>query len=277
MKNAIFITFDDRFSSLARACLKSLVQNYPEHPQLFVYYDGKSERILKFLQGIPNTQLVPKIEIPGISDSLNLGEVGSATVYYRYFAWGDFFADFDNVLYLDVDTLILRSLDDLLDTSEFFVVENREPTQSVRVFDPNDLQDEGLCSLLAQDQLPTMQGEADMCNAGVFVIPRKLRSLQSQQQLVEITNRYNRYLKFADQSAISLWCRKNNIQFSTKYEFNYQITFFNSQLDRRLRDIYVLHFSSVRKPGTRKFLKWKRIALSLRIGLSLLFLKYLII
>lgn len=277
MNNAIFMTFDDRFSKLARACLKSLMKNYPEHPRLFVYYDGKNDRILKFLHGIPNSQLMPKIEIPGISHRLNLGEVGSPTVYYRYFAWSDFFADFDNVLYLDVDTLVLRPLDELFDTTEFFVVDNREPDQSVRVFDPADLKEEGLCSLLAQDQLPTMQGVGDMCNAGVFVIPKKLRSLQSQKQLVEITNRYNRYLKFADQSAISLWCCQNNIQFSTKYEFNYQVTFFNSEIHRQLRDIYLLHFSSPRKPNTKEFREWKRIELSLRIGLSSLFFRYLII
>jgi len=277
LKNAIFITFDDRFSTLARACLRSLVRNYPKHPQLFVYYDGTNERVLKFLQGIPNLKLVPTIEIPGISDNLSLGEVGSATVYYRYFAWGDFFDDFDNVLYLDADTLVLRPLDEILQVQEFFVVENREPTESVRVFSANDLRDETLRVLLEQDKLPTMQEVADMCNAGVFVIPKKLRSRQCQQQLIEITNRYNRYLNYADQSAISLWCRKNDIPFSTKVEFNYQVTFFNTEVQRRLRDVYVLHFSSPRKPNTTKFLKWERIALPLRIGLSLLFLRYLIL
>lgn len=271
------MTFDDRFSRLAIACLKSIKKNYPKHPRLFIYYDGNDARILKLLRRVPNAEMVPSIEIPGISDNLSLGEVGSPTVYYRYFVWGDFFADFDNVLYLDVDTLVLRPLDRLFDTTEFFVVDNREPDDRVRVFDGADLEDESLCNMLAQDELPTMRGIADMCNAGVFVIPKKLRSSQSQKQLVDITNRYNRYLKFADQSAISLWCCKNKIPFSTKYEFNYQVTFFNSEIHRELRDIYVLHYSSPRKPLTEKFMKWKRLELSVRIGLSALFLRYLII
>jgi lipopolysaccharide biosynthesis glycosyltransferase len=258
------------------ACLKSIRRNYPNHPDLFIHYSGADRRVNRFLKSVPNLKRIASIDIPGLSDTIDLGEVDSKTVFDRYIAWGDFFTEYENVLYLDVDTLILRPLDPLLDTDDFLIVDNCEPTEYVRIFHPDKLRDPALLALAEEDGFEHFQGLHDMANAGVFVIPKKLRSRQALEELVALTNRYASYLNYADQSAISLWCHSNKIQISKLYEFNYQITFFKSELSKKLDDIYVLHFSSRRKPDSWQFMKWDRIRRRMRLKLSILFFRYLL-
>ena len=95
---------------------------------------------------------------------------------YKYLAWSELFEAYDNVLYLDVDTLVLRPLDDMLSTAEFLIIPDNEIRADARVFQVTEYANNHLLELLKEDGLPLFDERQDMCNAGVFVIPRDFRT-----------------------------------------------------------------------------------------------------
>jgi lipopolysaccharide biosynthesis glycosyltransferase len=273
MKNAMFLAFDDKCEILARACFNSIKRNYPQHPQILVHYAGSSPAILELLQSIERLELIRDMDVKALTDSFAWTADASRVYFYRYFAWSDIFSNFDNILYLDVDTLILKPLDEMLDTAGFLIVPNHEP--GTAVFRPKEFDNPELQALLNEDKLPLLQEMDDMCNAGVFVIPKQYRTPAYRQQLFEITRRYKRFLAFADQSAISIWCKINEIGYSRRFDFNFQSPLFNSDLSGYSEDnIQVLHFSWPTKPHTFDFMRWGRIDRPARLRLAKLFFSY---
>lgn len=98
-------------------------------------------------------------------------------------------------------------------------------------------------------------------NAGVFAIPKKFRNNKSFEKLWELTTKYNNFMMFADQSAISLWCHFHRIHFSNDIRFNFQVSLFNypiifySEVMKDINiliDIHILHFARC-KPDTILF------------------------
>jgi lipopolysaccharide biosynthesis glycosyltransferase len=117
----------------------------------------------------------------------------------------------------------------------------------------------------------------DMCNAGVLMLPAVVRSAEKLACLISITERYDPFVRFADQSAISLWCKKNDLQYCPDYEYNFQVHLFSCPELRNynFEDIRVLHFSSSSKPNTVEFMLWSRIPLLRRKQLAKMFVNYL--
>jgi lipopolysaccharide biosynthesis glycosyltransferase len=277
MNDAIFLAFDDAYSLYARACLNSLRANYPSYPQLVVYYNGSSTEVHTFLTSFERLTIVTDHDLPLMEESFNLGEVNTKAVYFKYLCWNARFAQFRNVLYLDTDTLVLKPLTNLFETTEFYAAPNHDSLPTVRIFDPARLADSQLLSMLSQDKLPIPDSMDDMCNAGVLLIPAKYRTPDHFNHLMEITRHYNQFLQYADQSAISLWCKMNNIEFSNDFSFNFQSVHFGCDdlHAYTLDDIHILHFSSRRKPNTVEFMLWQRIPLAQRKRMAQLFMEYL--
>jgi len=259
-RDAIFVAFDDRYFPFARACLNSLRLNYAGHPPLLVAYRGSRSEVYGFLDTLgPWTDAMPRLgDLP--LDAPPAGPVGNDIVYQRLWLWSDRFDDFGNILHLDVDTLVLGSLDPLIRKADFFAVSNHEPTAGGRIFGTTDPGDRDLGRILCGDGLDFPGGMDHMVNAGVFLIPRRYRSGSRFEEIVGITNRYRAFLAYADQSAISLWCLLNRIEASTDYAFNYQTPFLTDPTVRvAFADVRILHFSSPRKPGTPAFDQWARV------------------
>jgi len=277
MNDAIFLAFDDAYSLYARACLNSLRANYPSYPQLVVYYDGSSTEVHEFLKSFERTTIVTDSDLPTMEDDFTLGEVNTKAVYFKYLSWNKRFAEFRNVLYLDADTLVLKPLTSLLEAKEFYAAPNHDSLPSVRIFDPTKLSDPQLLSQLSKDKLATLSGMDDMCNAGVLLIPTKYRTSEHFNQLMDITRCYNRFLQYADQSAISLWCKLNGIEYSNDFSFNFQSVHFGCDdlCGYEFEAIHILHFSSRRKPNTVEFMLWQRIPLVRRKQMAQLFMEYL--
>jgi len=277
MNDAIFLAFDDTYSLYARACLNSLRANYHSYPQLVVYYNGVNPEILSFVSSFERLTLVTAGELPQIDETFRLGEVNAEAVYFKYLCWDQRFADYRNVLYLDVDTLVLKPLTALFEQNSFYAAPNHDSTSSVRILNQASLHEPGLVTLLAQDGLTLPNEMDDMCNAGVLLIPAEYRTRKQYELLLDITHRYNKYLQYADQSAISLWCKLNSIEFSRNFGFNFQAVHFGSEVlsSTQFEDISILHFSSRRKPNTVEFMLWERIPLAHRKRLAKLFMDYL--
>ncbi len=274
--NAIFLTFDDGLALCARACLNSIARNYPNHPQLCVFYDGVSAECLDFLSSFANLRIVSNDEMLPLPADMPLGEVGHIGVYRKFFVWSSFFDLYGKVLYLDIDTLVLKPIDELFAKDDFVAVSNFEPLESVRIFDPAHWGNRELLAKLEEDGLSLPSAPNDMCNAGVLMVPARYRTSSNLATLFALTSRYQAYIKYADQSVISLWCRMNDIEFLKFFEFNFQAYFFGSDLavDYSLDTIKILHFTSSKKPYTLPFIMWPAIPKSIRWELARLFLFY---
>jgi lipopolysaccharide biosynthesis glycosyltransferase len=260
MNNCIFITFNNDYLQYAKSCLNSIKKNYPNHPVILVLYDGNDASILEFLKSFDNLQILDHAFDFSQTNELTLGVVGSQMVYVRYLLWTSLFDDYENVLHLDVDTIVLKPLDELFGTNNFFAVRDN---CNEKVFSSKDLDDERLRALLKEDGIELSDIDASMLNAGVFVIPKKYRNETYLQQLWNVTRRYNTYLNYADQSAITIWCYINKINISTQYAYNFRIhlLFTNILQSFPLESIKVLHYAFW-KPTSPQF---KRLCAAARL------------
>ena len=255
--NAIVFFFDDSYFDYFKACLHSLEVNYASHPTLLAVYQGRSAAVHRFLKRFAVKQIEP--DQPDYTAFVRKGPVDNSIVFRRFALWTDQFDQFDKLLHLDVDTLVLGSLSELFHYGDFFAVSNNEDDPGVKIFDDCYVHDEGLLWNLRQDGLEYPNCMEDMVNAGVFVIPRHYRTRAETDTIQDLARRYGPYFAYADQSLLSLWCKLRNIEHSQRLEYNYQSPFFNGAgSNYRFEDIRLLHFSNY-KPDTPGFIEWDRL------------------
>jgi lipopolysaccharide biosynthesis glycosyltransferase len=188
------------------------------------FYDGNRKPIKQFLQTVKNLKIIPYDETFQDLRGVNLGRINSKKVYFRYILWTTFFDDYDSIIHLDADTIVLGPLEDLLFREDFFCVADFTLGFD-RLFDFKFRNDKKLIKRLSDDSLSTDPCSLQMMNAGIFVIQKKYRTTEQFDRLWHFTKRYNAYSQFADQAAISLWCYHNKIPFSLEIEYNFQIPF----------------------------------------------------
>lgn len=259
MTDAIVLAFDDGFAHYAVACLNSIDSNYPQHPAILVAYDGCRADVMAAIDRVGGRVLPAPGAVRGTFREAPAGEVANRVVYDRFMIWADGLAAYGNVLYLDADTLVLKPLEDLFQLDEFFGVANHEATAFVRVFDPALSSNPKLRRRLDEDGIAYPSHMDDMINAGVMLIPPEWRSAEQYERILYLYRRYLRYLNYADQSLISLWCAMNGIRPSAAFEYNFQSPMFTDPaVEIAFEDIKVLHFSGVRKPPTPEFRSWDR-------------------
>lgn len=271
MKNAIIIFFDDKYFLFARSCVKSISINYPSHPEIILFYDGfRNDASKSFEEEVTFHCISFEDEFRknldfNVSD-FHLGKVNNPKIYFKYFLWTDYFKEYNNLLLLDADTVVLRPLDTLFECSDFFAVSDNTTSEDYRLFYPNRYDDPALLKKLEADNLKLPANRHDMINAGVLLVPKRYRNEHYKNELIQMTNNYNEYLMFGDQSAISLWCMKNKIIPSREFVFNYQPCFlFDLETKAyEINEIFIIHFTwwkpkdefySLYKRGSEAFLK----------------------
>ena len=194
-------------------------------------------------------------------------------VYYKYLLWTNRYDEYDNILHLDVDTLVLAPLDELFNRNEFFIVYNNISFREVRIL-PKDKKSMALAGFYLGYHGIRLPEHEDMINAGVFMIPKRFRQKKYLDSLVDITNDFKDLLVYADQSALSLWCIKNEIIPSDEYQYNFQTPLFDKFFRSRYRGdlslgnyfslkkdilnkIKILHYSGPIKPNYAQFHSWR--------------------
>lgn len=265
--NAIFIVTDKNYFKYTRACINSIKVNWPNHPEIIISYktDKIEEEDFNFLRKNKITIKTYYSE----SGEFSLGPVNNDIIYQKFELWNDpYFDNFDNILHLDSDVLVLKPLDDLMKTDEFYIVSNVEKVPHINVFGnivSKELYD--LCNEYYIDD------NIQMVNAGVFVIPKKYRSEMYCDKLFELGRTFNDHIKYADQSIISIWCNFFNIPISPILFNNFQSTL-SSICCYDWRLINILHFSGI-KPDDEKYLNWNWIDKDFAVESQKLFYKYL--
>lgn len=248
-KNAIFISFDDNYLSYAKSCINSIFSNYPSHPVILINYAGRHKMVTD------DEVRSGRVRFLNLSNDFKfcLGPINNAIVYDRLLLWTDIFDEFDQILHLDVDTLVLRPLDEFFESRRFHIISDNHPlARTLKIHDQRihhnmDPYASTHCTqLLEKDGLKSMNEPHKMGNAGVFLVTREHREQRQFILLIELATRYDQYLAYADQSVIALWCAKNNIQPTQDFTFNYQIRFL-LQGEPGIDNIHILHFSGEAK------------------------------
>lgn len=228
MRNAIFLTFDDNYFSYAKVCLMSLEKNYPDHPEVLIYYDGNKNSTINFLQGITRSSLhYPEFDFMDLK-GLDLGPIGSSKVYFRFILWTEKFKKYDSILHLDVDTIILKPFPELFDKVDFFCILDYTPFNR-NIFKSKYYNSWLLKRMLRKDGIREKIQNIEMLNAGVFLIPKKYRTKEQFNKLIKISKKYNQFIQYADQSVITIWCKKNNISICDEVIYNFQLPFMISE------------------------------------------------
>lgn len=257
-RNAIVFYFDDRYLGYAKALIGSLMTNYLSHPKILVYYDGANREIRNLIRCLENFELKDIYYRDNFKGQYRkLGPVNHPGVYLKYNLWTADFSEYDNVLYLDCDTVVQKSLEYLFEQEEFFIVSNHEPHTKVRIFGKDKRTNWFLKRKLNKYGMEYPEGQNSMANAGVFLIPKKYRTQFYYQLLCRLSKTFIRDSAYADQSIISLWCSALNIPIRQDYLFNYQPSFGS------LRDVgappqsaRIIHFSGPHRPDSKEFLEW---------------------
>lgn len=267
--NAIFIVTDKNYFKYTKACINSIKINWPNHPEIIVSYktDQIEEEDFNFLR---SNKITIKNYYCGNYGLLPLGPIGNEIIYQKFVLWDDYkyFNKFDNILHLDSDVLILRPLDELMKTSEFYITSNVEQVPHINVFG-NSISNE--LKELTFDYY--MDENIEMVNAGMFIIPKKYRTRMYCNKLFDLGHTFNDYIKYADQSIISIWCNFFNIPISPILFNNFQSTL-SSICCYDWRLINILHFSGI-KPDDEKYLNWNWLDSEFAIESQKLFYKYL--
>ncbi len=269
--NIIVTAINQKFFEHLKALLGSIFINWPDSPNIVVFAHSDLTT-----ESIAYLNCFKKVTVQSYQseDLKYIGLIQQDTTYFKsrefietgYFSiqlWSDYFNKYKNVLFLDADTLVLKSLNDLILTNEFFICNafNSKifPFLNVNVPYPNKVIHLGfwLWKLLKLGIIPRPFLSA---NSGVMMIPDKLRNENNERVLLEILKQFNSVCS-SDQEIILLYAMKSKFKISKDFRYNFQLRFFNfksSFIDNNReileasKDIRVIHFNGP-KPNSINF------------------------
>jgi hypothetical protein len=241
---AIFIAVNGKFFAYTVIFLKNLRRNYPQHPDVVAYWADLSESELRWLSQFPRVRLVqyvPDPEMVGPAMATHRPKYADSKISYaRFEIWTDAFKEYDQVLHLDTDTIVLAPLDDLIDREGFtiFAESHQNPNAIFKDRDNPEL----LAKLKADGITPP----AIHANFGVFCISRRHRTVEEYKTLKHLIQRYGAHFMWADQSLINVWLGLRGIPISQSREFNYQHRFLMQKHARQeMKNAKIFHLNGV--------------------------------
>ncbi len=248
-KNLIFCSLDQNVFREAKIFIKSLDNNFPDHPPVYVYQLGLSASQVAWLESFKDVYC-KNLEPEHFKDfplmERYTGKTTPVTVYSRLGIWNELHLEFDNVLYLDVDTIVMGSLSELFEKDQFFCVRDTM-SRSTPLLKKQD--QEEVKRLLREDNI--VIGETG--NTGMMVIPKSVRTKSQYNLLLKLGDRYKEYFLYQDQSLINLWMAKNGLVAAQDTRYNFQVRDIRYGTD--LRKEKLIHFN-VPLGSARSFAMW---------------------
>lgn len=271
MNNIISIILNENFFKYTIPFLNSLKKNWPWHPEILCHYDNLDSNQIEQLSKYSNLKLTQvKIEENEIGLCPPERDQHMLFAYTKLRLFSEAYSEYDNILYLDVDTLVLKPLDNLLLKTDFTIFIDPTPLIFKHGYKNDELKEllkeDGLLEHLDAD-LKTRIG-----NSGVMLIPKKYRTSDNYNYILYLLNRYKSYNQWADQSIINYWILKNNIKLDLDIKFNYISIYFNNN-NQDLNELSILHFVKI-KPLDIRFLTWDEIDKNNRERLCTLYYSY---
>jgi len=232
------------YLSMLQLSLQSLRLTYPEHPPILVMLSGSSPKgLARKLKMQPRTYFA-QAKLPPEFIGPKMGHLPSyinpEVFYSRLLLWTSVFDQFDKILFLDADTLLIRSVGEIFDNDQFYIT--RDVYEGpCGIVDDADAQVQGM---LKDDgvNLPLIGA-----NGGVFLLPLKYRTGQYRESLFAILARYRPHLKWADQTLINIWMASHKIPPQKSFDYNAQTRLCfggtNCKIDEE--NIRVLHLNAI--------------------------------
>jgi hypothetical protein len=239
--DAVVVVADTTLFEEARHAVCELQRHCRSGIEVFWFHHALTSSQLAAVRALPGVQLIDLDSVAVRDGPLERHEdPGKAPLYYaRFECFGERFAAYDAVMYLDVDVIVRGDVSQVL-RSDFAVapdIDGRTPFE--------DPEDERLLALLAEDGWP---GElAPVANAGGFVLGRRWRTPEQRALIDRIIERYGAFLRVGDQSVLNLWLHANGLTPEMDVAFNCQMA--RATLGRgsvrAVRDARVLHFNGL--------------------------------
>lgn len=243
-QNAVFVALNRRFFDCATIFLRSLFKVYPNCPDILVFHTDLTPRERGFMEKYPSVKTVqissadfetgppmathrPKLADPVIS-------------YARFLIWTDHMKDYETVLHLDTDLLILKPFEELFAKKQFTIFEETYQAEDALFYDARHPE---LLRLLQEDSI---QPPRVVANCGVFTVPKKDRTPENRELLTYLLKRYSKFIKWADQSVINLWMAKKGIMVNPNNQHNFQHRLIVKSSDAKgLSGAKIFHFNGV--------------------------------
>lgn len=243
-QNCIFISVDSRFLSILTVCLSSIAKNYPNHPDVIICHTNLREKDINRLKSIlPLTEIHNTLRSPEIGPIMkHLPKYLDPKVFYaRLLIWRDpIFQNYNNILYLDADTLVLDDCDAIFLHHQFYIVKESY-TWDDQIFINN--KEYQLLHLAQRDDI-NIEGIA--WNAGVFMLPKKYNTQEVFHELLTILSQYSKFIKWADQSVFAIWLMKRWFSPSknTMYNFQHRLVV-DPKFDHDFAKAKIIHFNGI--------------------------------
>ncbi len=241
--HAVLVTVDTRYEGILRVFLRCLHRHYPAHPLVVVCTSGWTSQMCEgFDREFPFIRWLDAstLRFPKGPPMRHDASMDRPIMYARWAAFSSAFDAYDTILYLDVDTLVLAPLDDLLAADGPLAFEEAYPHLDTLVF--RDPEDTDLRELLRVDGLGEWQWQ--VANAGVIALPRRCRRIEHLAEADRLARRYEPHLMWGDQSLLNLWLARNGLRPVHDFRFNYQVRLILERREHRAyRDARVLHFN----------------------------------
>lgn len=244
-ENCIFISINKNFLNHLRLCLLSIKINFPNYPDIILYHTDLNDNDIISLYKISN-KIIPiknnlKDEESGPIMN-HLKNINDHSVFYaRFQIWNNpIFKNYNNVLHLDADTIVLNDLSELMNNRDFYIMQDVYEGED-KIFNNNT--DINLLKCLKKDKINIWNLA---CNGWIFLVPQKYRTVQFYKQLMKILNNYKNYIKWADQSVLNVRLYKNNISIQKDLKYNYQHRLLlKSELKKDKHKIWIVHFNGI--------------------------------
>lgn len=241
--HALFVSLNKWFLDYANCFLETLDRSYPDHPELIVYHTDLSEKECAGLKRFTRVTTVkvgfdefktgpamashhPKFADPRIS-------------YSRFLIWTRRFDAYETVVHLDTDIIVRGSLEPLVSTDKFLIYPETYTGDDAIFYNRKDPK---LIKLLHEDGIPMPTRAA---NAGIFAIPRSLRTQENYELLNYLIDRYDEYIKWSDQSILNLWMAKKGIALTDDFTFNFQNRLLSTSKAAEIQSAKIFHLNGV--------------------------------
>lgn len=157
-EHAICMSVNQEFLEIFKQALVSIFKNYPEHPDVHVLVDDDMS-----MEDMPYKDIISyhhnDVEDKFIKSSLyDIPLHKMKSFYARYqIRFSDIFDTYENVLYLDADTIITDSLHDLMNNENFFMCAESNLKENGYIKDmyipeiTDDLQQDNLADKIANE------------------------------------------------------------------------------------------------------------------------------
>lgn len=275
-KHAIAIVVNNAYAKYAVSLIQSIKTNWPLHPQILLHlHVDVSFEIASYFESLnqvsivrfdPNNFEYRKLLID------NQTTFGSNSFhdsgYFILNFWNTNFDEFENILILDADMLVLKDLDALINQKEFVGI-SAANERFIPAFSFKGNAIKRSRQYFVYTFKAWMKGifvlPKQSLNSGVILLTPQDRTTKNYTLLLNLLKGFKNACP-SDQEIILLWAIKTKKKISTDFIYNFQIRFFNEMKENRLikqlkspiknasDNIHILHFNGI-KPDEPDFLK----------------------